>query len=365
MRLSCAASIALVLSRSSFVVNANASSTKPPSMPSLQSPSKPSSERASMPSEQRISKHSLAVKESSWVPSEQPSSMPSCLMSPFEHTTTTTTATSIGETLSFPFTNLPLAATDVAISVSLRGDINGGDEWYYVEGEFSLVGYAASRYGNKYSQRSSSFVAEDFVISALRVNNVAGDGHFDLQLRPCRSQINREECSADAHQAHIKLSYIYCEPPPTITYVEDVKDYYQPGICEGDCDDDYDCHLGLVCLQRSSSNATLVVPGCKDTPESGTGYCAVPQDDQLVLMGDDDLLPAEFFPLGECQGDCDDDSDCQEGLKCFQRSGFTPVPGCSGDGSYSSDYCTVPRRTLPPQSANGIIRWGESHGEFF
>jgi hypothetical protein len=286
-------------------------------------------------------------------------------MSPYEHTTTTTTATSIGETLSFPFTNLPLAATDVAISVSLRGGLNGGDEWYYVEGEFSLVGYAASRYGNKYSQRSSSFVAEDFVISALRVNNAAGDGQFDLQLRPCRSEINPEECSADAHQAYIKLSYIYCEPPPTISYVEDVTDYYQSGICEGVCGNDYDCDLGLVCLKRSSLTVTLAVPGCKGTPESGTGYCVVPQDDQVVLMGDDDLLHAEFFPPGECQGDCDDDSDCQEGLKCFQRSGYTPVPGCSGDGSYGSDYCTGPRRTLPPQSSNGIILWGDSHGETY
>jgi glycoprotein endo-alpha-1,2-mannosidase len=133
-------------------------------------------------------------------------------MSLYEHTTATTTATSIGETLSFPFTNLPLAATDVDISVFLRGDLDGGDEWYYVEGDFSLVGYAA-RDGNKYSQCSSSFVAEDFVVSALSFNNVAGDGQFDVQLRPFRSQINPRECSADAHQAYIKLSYIYCELP--------------------------------------------------------------------------------------------------------------------------------------------------------
>jgi hypothetical protein len=64
---------------------------------------------------------------------------------------------------------------DVDISVSLRGDLDGDSEWYYVEGDFSLVGYAA-RYGIKYSQCSSSFVAEDFLLSALSLNSVAGDG---------------------------------------------------------------------------------------------------------------------------------------------------------------------------------------------
>jgi hypothetical protein len=212
MRFSCAASIVLVLSGSSFVASANASSTKPPSMPSLRSPLKTSSESASMPSEQRVSMRSLAVKESSSMPSEEPSSMHSCLMSPYEHTTATATATSTGEILSFPLQNLPLAATDVAISVSLRGDLDGGNQWYYVEGEYLFVGYAA-RFGNKYSQCSTSFVDEDFVLSASSFNSIAGDGQFDLKLRPFRSYINPEECSADAQQAYIKLSYIYCELP--------------------------------------------------------------------------------------------------------------------------------------------------------
>ena len=48
-----------------------------------------------------------------------------------------------------------------------------------------------------------------------------------------------------------------------------------------------------------------------------------------------------FLPLGRCQGDCDSDRDCADYLICFQRTRFTPVPGCSGgsnDGSLS-DYC--------------------------
>lgn len=43
--------------------------------------------------------------------------------------------------------------------------------------------------------------------------------------------------------------------------------------------------------------------------------------------------------LGKCQGDCDSDSQCKPGLKCFQRSGYTKVPGCEGRGKKHWDYC--------------------------
>ena len=46
--------------------------------------------------------------------------------------------------------------------------------------------------------------------------------------------------------------------------------------------------------------------------------------------------------LGICEGDCDSDSDCKPGLKCFQRSGNTNVPGCTTyglDNWKDADYC--------------------------
>ena len=49
--------------------------------------------------------------------------------------------------------------------------------------------------------------------------------------------------------------------------------------------------------------------------------------------------PASQLPLQLCEGDCDDDGDCAGGLKCFQRTGLTPVPGCSGSGKTDYDYC--------------------------
>ena len=49
-------------------------------------------------------------------------------------------------------------------------------------------------------------------------------------------------------------------------------------------------------------------------------------------------------PCGACEGDCDNDNDCG-GIwsrvrgKCFQRNGYTPVPGCKGTGKKDWDYC--------------------------
>ena len=58
--------------------------------------------------------------------------------------------------------------------------------------------------------------------------------------------------------------------------------------------------------------------------------------------------------LGVCEGDCDRDADCTGSLTCFQRSGYTRVPGCStaqgtNEGQRSGDYC-VEAPTRAPTS---------------
>ena len=42
------------------------------------------------------------------------------------------------------------------------------------------------------------------------------------------------------------------------------------GVCEGDCDKDSDCGIGLMCFQRGGNEP---VPGCSGTPKSGWDYC--------------------------------------------------------------------------------------------
>jgi hypothetical protein len=53
--------------------------------------------------------------------------------------------------------------------------------------------------------------------------------------------------------------------------------------------------------------------------------------------------------LDNCQGDCDRDSECKSGLKCFQRTGTQAVPGCTGDKpNYSGfDFCYKPPTPTP------------------
>ena len=43
-----------------------------------------------------------------------------------------------------------------------------------------------------------------------------------------------------------------------------------------------------------------------------------------------------------CEGDCDDDSQCKPGFLCFDRDGYTAVPGCNGQGVADYDYCYSP-----------------------
>ena len=90
----------------------------------------------------------------------------------------------------------------------------------------------------------------------------------------------------------------------------------------------------MICFQRRDDED---VPGCSGTAVDTEDYCVNPWlPNQLIIMGDED---EGYFPLGRCEGDCDSDSDCAEGLTCFQRDGKEAVPGCNGEGDSGSDYC--------------------------
>jgi len=53
------------------------------------------------------------------------------------------------------------------------------------------------------------------------------------------------------------------------------------------------------------------------------------------------------WKLGLCEGDCDTDENCQSGLECFHRHGYTSVPGCVGMGTEVWDYCYKTNPSLP------------------
>ncbi len=169
------------------------------------------------------------------------------------------------------------------------------------------------------------------------------------------------------------------------------------GECEGDCDNDDDCLPGLICFSRET--AGVGVPGCLGGEEdrSLTDYCTYPSlpapeesDNDAIIRNVGTFPPTEeptnkptvkptkaptnppasdteeikpirlngisWSPprsskLNRCEGDCDIDDDCGEGLYCFQRfAPKTEVPGCIGGGSDSSlmDYCVIDDRNDVP-----------------
>ena len=96
-----------------------------------------------------------------------------------------------------------------------------------------------------------------------------------------------------------------------------------------DCDNDDECEGDLICFHRGNAD----VPNCLGVPDS-SDYCIKPVPFLLTERGNNGN-PAANFPLGECEGDCDSDTDCAGDLLCFQRGGQEDVPGCIGKVSTS------------------------------
>jgi len=136
----------------------------------------------------------------------------------------------------------------------------------------------------------------------------------------------------------------------------------------------------LRCLERLSNED---VPGCTGATASRNGidFCYDPRADKNnadpeIVQNEDPIpvsapqapptpfltsVPApEFkgsteladiadenerdkFPLGRCEGDCDSDRDCADGMECYQRATDSKmVPGCLGDATDRTDYCIDP-----------------------
>lgn len=77
----------------------------------------------------------------------------------------------------------------------------------------------------------------------------------------------------------------------------------------------------------------------------------------------DNGQPASAFPLGNCQGDCDDDSECAGNLRCFERSEFEDVPGCTGFGVSGFDYCANFSREGDEEENSTIVETPEEEQE--
>eukprot|EP00419_Tripos_fusus_P048638 CAMPEP_0172816088 /NCGR_PEP_ID=MMETSP1075-20121228/12206_1 /TAXON_ID=2916 /ORGANISM="Ceratium fusus, Strain PA161109" /LENGTH=458 /DNA_ID=CAMNT_0013656015 /DNA_START=38 /DNA_END=1411 /DNA_ORIENTATION=+ len=108
--------------------------------------------------------------------------------------------------------------------------------------------------------------------------------------------------------------------------------------CQGDCDHDDQCAEGLRCIQRSTNRTRI--PAC----EAG-GKGDISDGDYCAPTSLQDRGCSEESSCNMCEGDCDNDAQCAEGLHCFQRSyNSTAVPGCHSGGRgdiADADYCFV------------------------
>jgi hypothetical protein len=142
-------------------------------------------------------------------------------------------------------------------------------------------------------------------------------------------------------------------------------------MCQGDCNSDDDCAEGLKCFSRGSGEVTAV-PGCVSGGEgdlAGMDYCYLPEPPTTTSTTTTEAAttttttedPAEplpelnfvrectaDLPCNACEGDCDDNSQCAEGLMCFSRvqGSVLFVPGCVGTGIAGMDYCYDPNAPI-------------------
>ena len=125
------------------------------------------------------------------------------------------------------------------------------------------------------------------------------------------------------------------------------SDSYLCKECEGDCDSDSDCEGDLVCMERDGYES---VPGCvgegggNDLYEKDICYNPTSKSSNefrnSLKISDEECKSSSKCP--KCTGPCSYDSGCDSGLKCFKRSGTSPVPGCvtGGIGDVSdTNYC--------------------------
>jgi hypothetical protein len=111
-------------------------------------------------------------------------------------------------------------------------------------------------------------------------------------------------------------------PSQEMRNLRDLSSYHDNrlGECEYDCHHNSDCQNGLVCYHREDGSGKYfnygglrdyTIPGCPNNKDYQNDYCVDPKKfpaKTLWYLGSD-YKPAFVYPLKECWGDCDKDSD--------------------------------------------------------
>ena len=124
-------------------------------------------------------------------------------------------------------------------------------------------------------------------------------------------------------------------PTPRLKFVGQCSDNDSCGICEGDCDSDIDCDVGLSCFIRDSDTRTsaIPVPGCSGNPSG--------------LFSKDFCYETALAPCQDVDEFIDDDGK-QQDCSWVARERGVVFERCKFYGDYCRETCGYCRPRPPP-----------------
>ena len=167
---------------------------------------------------------------------------------------------------------------------------------------------------------------------------------------------NRNHCTENNdgpayHQTAVNLPYRCCNSAPGTVCPADFK------------------LVGATCMKDPKKKASYY--SAQDTCMASSAHicshkemmemCSTEAGHDVELSGGNDGYAKN---LQACIGECDSDSQCSAGLKCFQRNGVEAIPGCKGSGHRGWDFCYDPQPALGWYGDHGTTTGGNWDDEF-
>ena len=196
---------------------------------------------------------------------------------------------SVGQTLTFDFTNLETAENDVTVRVFVRGDVDGNqaNEWYTITADPGGAGQQTL--GNAQApggtQCSSTFVDANnlgFIsITQSNFNNIiSNDGSLTLSATAA-SGVGLFCANNDVR---IELAYQVCSAPPSVRNA-----VYSPTLGAPICDSDTAgtaCSSGVLLEGKAVTvepNPSNTLDGCSDGSGIDGGYLFDESIEQIIV----------------------------------------------------------------------------------
>ena len=149
------------------------------------------------------------------------------------------------------------------------------------------------------------------------------------------------------------LGYCYkdgrCNIPPVMReqcpYVNKVNGNWTHDGCKSDPECCFDPNPGPHGYQCYKKNPIMFNAVAADKTYANSLLSKIIPSYKAVGTNNPNTNPPNPL-LDKCGDECDRDSDCKPGLKCFQRSKGEPIPGCDvSRGPPTHDYCYDPSET--------------------